>query len=156
MEHCDNMRNSFNANHRPGIYIHTYIEHMRFVLYYELILNSIHSKAPAPFAVYVVTVMKMLYSFGLICVYCEMCEEITSGFEEVADAIYQLDWYTYPLDIQRMLPLVLNYAQQPVQTIAFGNIPCTRETFKKVNHMDTYQIQTIHLKNIFNFCSGHK
>lgn len=100
--------------------------------------------------------MKMLYSFGLICAYCEMCEEITSGFEDVSDAIYQLDWYTYPLDIQQMLPIVLNYAQQPVQTVAFGNIPCTRDTFKKVNHINTYSIQTIHLKKFFNFCSGRK
>ena len=75
---------------------------------------------------------KMFYSYGAIGVYCELCEQISNGFEEVSDTIYQLDWYTYPMEIQRMLPIILNHAQQPVEIVSFGNIVCSRDTFKKV------------------------
>lgn len=81
-----------------------------------------------------------MYSFGLICIYCELCERIRYGFKEISNAIYNLDWYTYPLEVQRMLPTIVNYAQQSVELEAFGNIPFTRDTFKRVIHKVYYTI----------------
>ena len=58
---------------------------------------------------------------------------VTGSFADLNDAIYQLDWYTFPSEIQRMLPTLLMNAQQEVIIKGFGNMICKRETFKTVN-----------------------
>ena len=58
---------------------------------------------------------------------------VTGSFADLNDAIYQLDWYTFPSEIQRMLPTLMINAQQEVNIKGFGNVLCTRETFQKVN-----------------------
>lgn len=62
--------------------------------------------------------------------------EVSSRFEEINDATHQFDWYSFPIEIQNMLPIVyniLNVAQQPVVFQGFGNIVCTLDSFKRVN-----------------------
>lgn len=46
--------------------------------------------------------------------------------------INQFDWYLMPADIQRMLPIIVNFAQQPVYIVCFGSAACDRDTFKYV------------------------
>lgn len=88
------------------------------------------SKSEKQFGVLFVIIGKMAYAFGLVCIYCE---QIRYGFEKISDKIYKLDWYRYPLEVQRLLPVIVHHVQQPVDLVAFGNIPCTRETFKMVS-----------------------
>lgn len=85
-----------------------------------------------------------------------MCEMICGQFGEFYDSIHRLDWYTYPLEIQRMIPIIINHGQQSVKLVAFGGTPCTRDTFKKVNNNNP---QTSIYMQIFNplflyFCPG--
>lgn len=84
--------------------------------------------------------LKTSFAFGLIGMFCELCERIGDGFEEISDAVHNLDWYLYPLEVQRMLPIILHNAQQPVVLEAFGNVPFTRDTFKKVIQKVYYTI----------------
>jgi hypothetical protein len=44
--------------------------------------------------------------------------------------IDQFKWYLFPSEIQRMLPLILNFAQQPIEIKCFGNMKNDRDTFK--------------------------
>lgn len=39
--------------------------------------------------------------------FCYFGTEVTQRFEDVADAVYQLEWYHLPLDIHKNLPLIL-------------------------------------------------
>lgn len=80
----------------------------------------------------------MAYAFGFVGVYCELCERVRHGFEEISYAIYDLEWYTYPSEVRRLLPIIVQHAQQPVELVAFGNIPCTRNTFKNVSRITLY------------------
>ena len=57
---------------------------------------------------------------------------MTTRFDEWIDIIHQSDWYTFPDRIQSMLPTVIMAAQEPVVLQAFGELSCTRESFKKV------------------------
>lgn len=71
------------------------------------------------------------WSFFQVFVFCESSEYIARQFDDVD--IYMLwDWYTYPTVIQRIFPIVQIDTQKPVVLQGFGNISCTRETFKRV------------------------
>lgn len=44
-----------------------------------------------------------------------------------------LDWYIFPIEMQKMLPTILIEAQQLVALECFGSILCSREVFKQVS-----------------------
>lgn len=48
------------------------------------------------------------------------------------DVLDQCDWYLFPIEMQRMLIIVMSNTQQPTIIHAFGNAQCSREAFKKV------------------------
>lgn len=56
----------------------------------------------------------------------------------------EFDWYLFPSEIQRMLPIIMMYAQQPVGIACFGSTTCNRDTFKYVS-MDIRSISTLAL-----------
>lgn len=72
------------------------------------------------------------YGFGLVFVVSELCQQVCNGFEEMNEVMDQFHWSSYPVKVQRMLPLVINYTQQPIEFKVFGSIACCRESCKKV------------------------
>lgn len=75
----------------------------------------------------------MFWSFGLIFILCNFGQKLTNQFDELNDALYMCDWYSFPLENQRMLPTILIATQQSVALKGFGNILCSRETSKSVS-----------------------
>lgn len=73
-----------------------------------------------------------IYSYGVLFVSCEIGHQLSSAFDECSDMIDQLNWYLFPAEIQRMLPIITNFAQQPIVFYCFGSTACTRETYKRV------------------------
>lgn len=63
---------------------------------------------------------------------CEVGHRVNIGFIECNDMIDKLKWYRFPVNVQRMLPIIINYAQQPVELTCFGSAALNRETFKYV------------------------
>lgn len=63
---------------------------------------------------------------------CELGHGMNDAFEEIYFTIEQFDWYLFPVEIKRVLPIIIASAQQPVTLECFGNIACTREVFKNV------------------------
>lgn len=80
----------------------------------------------------IVTCVKSLFSFGLVFVCCELGEQITANFDEFDNTISEMDWYLFSSATQRMMPTILMVTQQPVSFFGYGNVPATRDTFKKV------------------------
>lgn len=80
----------------------------------------------------------MWYVFGTVYIICEIGERASESFEEIADEIQALDWYLFPLKIQKILPAMMVVAQQLVPLECFGNIFCNRETFKNVRKTKEY------------------
>lgn len=58
---------------------------------------------------------------------------MTNFFTEVNDEFDQLNWYRFPIDAQKMLPIILNIVQKPVMIHCFGSVFCAREIFKDVS-----------------------
>lgn len=56
-----------------------------------------------------------------------------TAFGEVGDGIDDFDWYAFPLEMQKIVPLLMIYAQEPVAIECFGSIACVRDVFKRVS-----------------------
>lgn len=63
----------------------------------------------------------------------EIGQRITDAFDEIEYNLNQVDWYLLPIEIKRILPMMIANAQQPVSLECFGSIICSREVFKKVS-----------------------
>lgn len=73
-----------------------------------------------------------LYSFGLLFIACEIAQSGCDAVNSFDLDIGQIDWYLYPIQMQKILPAVMNMAQKPVEFIWFGSMAADRDTFKKV------------------------
>lgn len=62
----------------------------------------------------------------------ELGEMLMRKFNEFNDAFYQCKWYFFSIEMQKMLLIVIANTQQPIFVQGFGNISCTRDSFKKV------------------------
>lgn len=63
----------------------------------------------------------------------EIGQRLNLSFESVEDVCNQFNWHSFPIEIQRLLPVAKLNVQQPVVVKCFGNILCSREQFKKVS-----------------------
>lgn len=82
--------------------------------------------------VLLLTLFEVTYAFGHLFIACELGQRVHQTFIEHNNMINQLDWYLIPVDIQRMLPMLINFTQQSVAFECFGSTTMVRETFKVV------------------------
>ena len=61
-----------------------------------------------------------------------MGQNVSNQFNKLGDEIYKCDWYLFPHKLQRMLVIIMINAQEPVSIRGFGNVVCTRDSFKQV------------------------
>lgn len=80
----------------------------------------------------IVSMSELLVSTGLLLASCELAGRVSIGFEDLNDLMNQFDWYSFPREVQQMLPVVMLNAQQTICFKCFGSHLCNRETFKKV------------------------
>lgn len=64
--------------------------------------------------------------------FCEAGHMVGNRCVGFSDAIGQCKWYLFPIKIQQMLIIVMANSQNSTPIHGFGNILCSRETFKKV------------------------
>lgn len=71
------------------------------------------------------------WSYVQLFIICDASEHVTHRFEEI-DLYNQCKWYEFPSNVRRSMPIIIANTQRPIVISAFGNILCTRETFKMV------------------------
>lgn len=69
---------------------------------------------------------------NLVFVVCEVGQRFSNAFEELDVLISQTNWYLFPYKVQRMLPMIIVNAQQPIGIKCFGSVFCERGTFQQV------------------------
>lgn len=79
-----------------------------------------------------VIVSYAFYAFGMALICCELGERFSNCYSEIPEKICQFEWYLFTPELQKILPIMMIVAQQPVEIECFGSISCSRETFKKV------------------------
>ena len=87
------------------------------------------------------TIAEVLYAFGLLLTACELCQRNSQAFNECSDMVEQIDWYSFPVEIQRIMPIIFHFTQQPIELIFFGSSVCNREAFKYVSETEQNQSQ---------------
>lgn len=81
----------------------------------------------------VTPVLELVTVFTFLFIGCEVPQRQRDKFDGIIRVIDQFEWYSFSDKMQKVLPLVIAYSQQPVEIKCFGGIPCNRETFKKVS-----------------------
>lgn len=71
----------------------------------------------------------------------ELGERVTLQFNAFNELLCQSEWYLLPLDVQRMLVIFMMDTEQPAVIQGYGNIECTRASFKKVDIFAGKQIE---------------
>lgn len=79
----------------------------------------------------------IFWSFVIIFLVCECGQIVSIEFELFSDALYQCNWYFLSNELQRILISFMVIAQHPTYMQGYGNIECTRESFKNVFSFDT-------------------
>lgn len=88
----------------------------------------------------------MVWVLFLLFVACELGERVSNEFDELDDEIYHFNWYKFPQNVCRTLPMIQMCTQQPVRINVFGKrITCTREIFQKVSsNQRSYFVPDLH------------
>lgn len=76
---------------------------------------------------------EIFYAFGIVFFVCELSERIINAFGKINDIIEQFDWYLFPVQMQRIMPVIIINAHEPIAIEYFGSRSCSREDFKKVS-----------------------
>ena len=80
----------------------------------------------------IIPLVQIGWSSGLAFIPCELSERISIAYDHVYYAIEELDWYAFPIELQKMLPIIMINVQEPVALQCYGSILCGRDVFKKV------------------------
>lgn len=78
------------------------------------------------------SIVQVCIVLGIALNMCEVGQRWSDAYLEIIDRIDQFDWYLCPMNVQRMLPILLIVAQQPVKLRMTGSTSTNRDTFKKV------------------------
>lgn len=81
----------------------------------------------------------------------ELGERLTQAFWVISDTIEQFKWYRFPLNIKRLLPMIINEVHVPVVLNCFGSTACVRGSFKNVSRIERNINHKIDLKWL-NLC----
>lgn len=84
------------------------------------------------FAALITPITVLCLLLGFFYVPCELMEKISSEFDDINDAINQFHWYLLPLQIRKMLPIVMMSSQETVGFECFGSFNVSRELFEKL------------------------
>ena len=75
-----------------------------------------------------------IMALNLVFVTCEIGQRVSNNCCGIEEEMVQLDWYLYPIKIQRMFIPMMIYVQKPVEIEFFGSFSCSREQFKQVRN----------------------
>lgn len=98
----------------------------------KLILCPFHFEQNNGFSAELISPMIFIFwSIFPIFLFCNLGEDVSSEFAGLNNALYQGNWYTFPNEVQRIMPILLIATQQQVVPRGFGNLLCLRQFFSK-------------------------
>lgn len=77
-------------------------------------------------------IFSIAWSFIIIFCVCEFGERLTQQFDMFDVTLCECTWYLMPIELQRMLVIVMSNARQPIHMSSYGGIQSTRNSFKQV------------------------
>lgn len=77
--------------------------------------------------------VELFFSLAILLASCELSGRLSNEFDDMNDLVEDIDWYLLPIKIQKIWPMIMMNAQQPVGFKSFGSYVCNRDTYKKVH-----------------------
>lgn len=81
---------------------------------------------------FAVPLTELTWAFAMIAFYCEFSQIMCDEFDLFNEELQNLDWHLFSVDMQRIFLMFILDTQQSTVVRGYGNILCTRETFKEV------------------------
>lgn len=109
-------------------------EHRRWILFHFIFSNSLQLQSEEntnPVAMIFPSFIVCI-SFSVLSFYCECGIRVINQFSHFDETVCKCDWYTFPIELQRMLLIFMTSTQQPPLIHGFANAACTRESLKNV------------------------
>lgn len=78
-------------------------------------------------------------SLAFIFLVCNLGHRIGKAFDQIDSTISKLQWFKFSIEINRMLPILIIGAQQPVELHVFGSASCTYENFQTASQIQMFQ-----------------
>lgn len=101
------------------------IEHFATLRLHQLIQSDLQLEIARPIANWAI--------FNTwIFMFCYFGEVVKDQCESVGDRVYQCQWYLFPIEVRKKLPLMLAITQSPLHMQGLFNIQCTLNLFTKV------------------------
>lgn len=91
------------------------------------------SKPQIDYLLLLVTITEVFHAFFTVGLACEMGERVCGMFGSIEETMDEIDWYLYPIEVQRMLPAIMMVAQKSIYVEFFASATASRETFSKVS-----------------------
>lgn len=104
----------------------------RLILNFLLLLCFKKSNSTSTTSELLQPLLSVVWSFAIVFGICEFGERLTGRFDVFDATLWQCNWYSYPIELQRSLPILMANAQQIPFLKSYGNITCTRDSFKMV------------------------
>lgn len=109
---------------------------IQFILLYWVVRQSVSLWHQSHYEDNLIVLLESLFygfwALTLIFAVCECCQRYVNTFSDINDTFVQLRWYLYPIEIRRLLILMILNAQYPIDIAFFGSMTCCREQFRKV------------------------
>lgn len=112
------------------------------------------SKPQIDYLALLVTIAEAFHVILTVGLACEMGERVCGMFSAVDETMDEIDWYLYPIEVQRMLPAIMIVAQKSIYVEFFGSITASRETFQQVSASDCLSLKMIWLNSLIVFNSN--
>lgn len=102
--------------------------HTQCLFFYKY---RIQSQASPNISALVRLICLQFWAYFSILLICELGDRVINHFEDI-DISYLCNWHMFPTNVRRILPMVLMNTQFAVTLAGYGNIPCSRDTCKRV------------------------
>lgn len=76
-------------------------------------------------------VFLQFWAYISILLFCDCGDRVINRFSDI-DTYFLCNWHLYPTKIRRILPTIIQNTQLVVALEAYGNFPCSRDTYKRV------------------------
>lgn len=64
--------------------------------------------------------------------FCHFANKVTDRISSIGNIVYNLNWFSYPLDVQESIIFIIRRSKQPLYFTGLGMIWCTLEVFGNV------------------------
>ena len=80
-----------------------------------------------------ISIIDTIAAIMLMFVICELGQRVSNAFDEIGDEFDKFNWYRFPNEINRLLPMLMAETQESVTLEVFGSLTCCRIVLKSVS-----------------------